>query len=318
MNFLHTYCTVWRRYHPIPYYVQHNITDKKEQMKRWAEHYQELYSRLNTVTDAAVNISKLPTMHELDRPPSLEELQKAIDSLACNKAPGKDGISPEVIKISKNNTLVNHLHKLLCHCWDEGTIPQDMRDANIVTLYKNKGDRSDCNNYRSISLLSIVGKAFARVLLKRLQLLADRIYPESQCGFRAKRSTVDMIFSLRHLQEKCREQRQPLFIAFIDLTKAFDLVSRSGLFTLLQRIGCPPKLLQMIRSFHDNMQGTVQYDGSSSDLFPIKSGVKRAVYSHQHFLASFSHSCSSMHLTPQTTASISTQEAMESCSTCPD
>ena len=113
------------------------------------------------------------------------------------------------------------------------------------------------------------------MLLKRLQLLADRIYPESQCGFRAKRSTVDMIFSLRQLQEKCREQRQPLFIAFIDLTKAFDLVSRSGLFTLLQRTGCPPKLLQMIRSFHDNMRGTVQYDGSSSDSSPINSGVKQ-------------------------------------------
>ena len=108
-------------------------------------------------------------------------------------------------KSAKNNTLVNHLHELLCQCWDEGTIPQDMRDANIVTLYKNKGDRRDCNNYRGISLLSIVGKAFARVLMKRLQLLADHIYPESQCGFRAKRSTVDMIFSLRQLQEKCRD-----------------------------------------------------------------------------------------------------------------
>ena len=84
-----------------------------------------------------------------------------------------------------------------------------------------------------------------------------------------------MIFSLRQLQEKCREQRQPLFIAFIDLTKAFDLVSRSGLFTLLQRIGCPPKLLQMIRCFHDNMQGTVQYDGPSFDPFPVNSGVKQ-------------------------------------------
>ena len=99
-------------------------------------------------------------------------------------------------------------------------IPEDIRNANIVTLYKNKGDRRDCNNYRGILQLSIVGKAFARVLLKRLQLLADGIYPESQCGFRANRSTVDMIFSLRQLQEKCRsrEQRQPLFIACINLT----------------------------------------------------------------------------------------------------
>ena len=154
-------------------------------------------------------------------------------------------------------------------------MPQDMRDANIITLFKNKGDRSDCNNYRGISLLSIVGKTFARVILNRLQLLAERVFPESQCGFRAERSTVDMIFSLRQLQEKCREQRRPLYIAFIDLTKAFDLVSRAGLFTLLQRIGCPPKLLRMIISFHENMKGTVQHDGSSSDPFPIKSGVKQ-------------------------------------------
>ena len=100
-----------------------------------------------------------------------------------------------------------------------------MKDANIVTLYKNKGDRSDCNNYRGISLLSIVGKVFARVTLNRLQNLALRVYPESQCGFRVRRSTVDTIFSLRQLQEKCREQHQPLFLAFVDLTKAFDLVS---------------------------------------------------------------------------------------------
>ena len=55
-----------------------------------------------------------------------------------------------------------------------------MRDAKIVTLYKNKGERSDCNNYRGISLLSIVGKVFVRVILVRLQKL---VYLESQCGF---------------------------------------------------------------------------------------------------------------------------------------
>ena len=115
-------------------------------------------------------------------------------------------------------------------------MPLDMRDANIITLYKNKGERSDCNNYRVISLLSVVGDAFARVVLNRLQTLAERVYPESQCGFRAGRSTIDMIFFLRKLQKKCREHRQPMYIAFIDLTKAFDLVSRKGLFTLLQRI----------------------------------------------------------------------------------
>ncbi len=89
----------------------------------------------------------------------------------------------------------------------------------IVTLYKNKGDRSDCNNYCGISLLSIIGKVFARVVLSRLQVLADRVYPESQCGFRSGM----MIFSVRQLQEKCKEQQQPLYLAFVDLTKALIL-----------------------------------------------------------------------------------------------
>ena len=84
-----------------------------------------------------------------------------------------------------------------------------------------------------------------------------------------------MVFSLRQLQEKCREQQMPLYIAFIDLTKAFDLVSRDGLFQILPEIGCPPKLQSMIKSSHTNMTWTVQFNGSSSRPFDIRSGVKQ-------------------------------------------
>ena len=239
------------------------------------EHYSDLYSRENTVSPAALDVIEcLPTMDELDSEPSVEVLSKAIDSLASGKAPGNDGIPPELIKHCKT-TLLLPLHEVLCQCWQEGAVPQDMRDSKIITLYKNKGERSDCNNYRGISLLSIVGKAFARVILICLQKLAERIYPESQCGFRAERSTIDMVFSLRQLQEKCREQHMPLYIAFIDLTKAFDLVSRDGLFKVLPKIGCPPKLQSMIASFHTDTKGTVQFNGSSSEPFEIRSGVKQ-------------------------------------------
>ena len=244
-------------------------------MNRWVEHYSELYSRENSVSAEALGaVETLPTMDELDSEPTMEEVSTALDALSSGKAPGGDGIPPEVLKCGKG-TLTKELHELLCQCWREGSVPQDMRDANIITLYKNKGDRSDCNNYRGISLLSIVGKLFAKVILTRLQVLAERVYPESQCGFRAERSTIDMVFSLRQLQEKCREQRKALYIAFIDLTKAFDLVSRDGLFKILAKIGCPPTLLSLTRSFHEDMKGTVVNDGSTSEPFSIRSGVKQ-------------------------------------------
>ena len=237
-------------------------------MERWVEHYTELYARENVVTEDALNaIECLPELEELD------ELSEALGSLASGKAPGKDGIPAEVLKCCKE-PLITELHEILCLCWSERVVPQDMRVANVVTLYKNKGDRSDCSNYRGISLLSVVGKVFARVVLKRLQVLAEQIYPESQCVFRANRSTIDMVFSLKQLQEKCRKQRQPLFVAFIDLIMAFDLVSRDGLFKILSKIGCPPKLLSLIRSFHEDMKGTVVFDCSTSAAFIIRSGVK--------------------------------------------
>ena len=102
-----------------------------------------------------------------------------------------------------------------------------MRNASIVTLYKNKGDEGDCSKYRGISLLSIVGKLFARVELKRLQVLAGRVYPESQRGFRKGRSTIGMIFFVRRLQKR-REQQQPLFIAFIDQTSGSQPGAKKG------------------------------------------------------------------------------------------
>ena len=94
-------------------------------------------------------------MNKLDSLPTLEELSKAIDSLACIKAPGNDVIPSEILKVGKS-FLFNPLRKILLQCWNEASVPQDMRYASIITLYKNKGDFSECNKYRGISLLSVV------------------------------------------------------------------------------------------------------------------------------------------------------------------
>ena len=75
--------------------------------------------------------------------------------------------------------------------WSTENIPTDLIDPNITILYK-KGDRSHCGNYRGISLLSVVRKVFADIILQRLKNLAELIYAQSQSGYRSGRSTIHL------------------------------------------------------------------------------------------------------------------------------
>lgn len=245
------------------------IKDKSNKLNHWIEHYSELYTGQSWVSsDTIASLPNAPPKIDLDIKTDLEEVTAAIKRMPLGKAAGTDAISAELLKAGIE-PLAEKLHHLVSLCWSAKSVPQEFKNAKITTLYKRKGDQGDCNNYRGISLLSVTGKLLARLILVSLQVLAEEIYPEAQCGFRAGRSTTDMIFSVRQLQKKACEQQQPLHLAFVDLTKAFDLVDRQSLFVVLQKAGCPPTLLSLIRSFHQGMQGCVQYDGDLSDTFPI-------------------------------------------------
>jgi len=251
------------------------LTDKESILSRWTQHFQVLFEANQKVQENAIQaIPQSPLLTNLDSPLALEEVAKAVKQLKSGKAAGGDAIPPE-LWINGGPLVVSKLHELFTACWTAGTIPQELKDAVIVTLFK-KGDKSDCSNYRGITLLSIAGKVLARVLLNRLvPAVAERHLPESQCGFRANRGTTDMVFTLRQIQEKCREQHKDLFISFIDLTKAFDTVSRDGLWAILERLGCPPKFLQMLMQLHDNQHGRVRLNQDLSESFPINNGVKQ-------------------------------------------
>jgi hypothetical protein len=183
-------------------------------------------------------------------PPTIEEVAAAVSEMRNGKAPGSDGIPAEIYKHG-GDALLHRLHALFKVVWQDEEVPQEFKDAAIVPIYKKKGDRSDCGNYRGISLLSIAGKILTRILFSRLlKTVADDVIPEAQCGFRPNRGTNDMIFAARQLQEKCREQHRDLYTVFIDLTKAFDIVSRSGLWLLLWKFGCTEKFTKILKSLH--------------------------------------------------------------------
>ena len=241
--------------------------------KRWSEHFEKLLNKPSQIVQDAIDeVVTMEPKSELDLPPTDTEVSAAIRELQIGKAAGPDGIVPELIKYGGAD-LNSKLTAFFGACWDKSRLPQELKDAQIVHLYKGKGDKSVCDNHRGISLLSIAGKVLAKVLLARLnEHILDSIIPESQCGFRPNRGTADMIFAVRQLQEKCQEQNKELYILFLDLTKAFDTVSREGLWKILPRIGCPPKMVEMIKQLHDGMNAEIV---GSEHSFPITNGVKQ-------------------------------------------
>ena len=192
------------------------ITDTPAILNRWAEHFSAVLNRPADISaEAIARLLQVETNIDLDRPPSEEQVKKAIKQLSTGKAPGADAIPGDVYKHG-GDTLLQTLTDLFCRMWDEEVIPQQLKDASIIRLY-NKGNRQLCGNYRGISLLAIAEKILAQVLLNRLIVhLEHGLLSERQCGFRGGRGTVDMIFAARHLQEKCQEHYDDLFITFID------------------------------------------------------------------------------------------------------
>ena len=204
----------------------------------------------------------------------LGKTQKAISQLSNGKVPRADAILAEVYKYGRpvlHQKLVNIFQSI----WQQGTVPQDFRDALIIHLYKRKGNCQQCDNHHSISLLSITGKVLARVLLNCLTVNLERGFLEGQCSLCTGWGSVDMIFTARQLQEKCQEQRCDLYTTFVDLTKAFDTVSRDRLWKILATYGCPEKFISIVQQFHDGMRAHVQDNSDTLEAFVITNGVKQ-------------------------------------------
>jgi Reverse transcriptase (RNA-dependent DNA polymerase). len=84
-----------------------------------------------------------------------------------------------------------------------------------------------------------------------------------------------MIFTTRQVVEKSLEQKTPLCVAFIDLSKAFDSVDRTILFKILETVKCPPNLLDIIKALHSNTISFVQVENCKTPPFTVKTGVRQ-------------------------------------------
>ena len=219
------------------------LSEGEEVVKRWKEHFERLYQEMDGPGLHMPNGAT--TVLEGDLEIMKEEVRRSVRRLKMRKAPGICGIVPETLKAG-GEVMVEWMVKLFNLVWRVGVVPGDWIKAVIIPIFK-KGSRLDCANYRGISLLSIVGKVFGRILNERVKAITDVKVMDEQGGFRAGRGCNDQIFVVKQIVEKTIEKNKKIYMAFVDLEKAYDNVSREKLWVVLDKYGIKGSCLGLFR-----------------------------------------------------------------------
>lgn len=241
-------------------------------MLRWNEHFKEVLNREDININNNQNIIP-PNGDPLNinmEPITEDEIIKAIKRLKNGKSPGIDSITAEVLKVDIETT-TKVMHKLFQQIWNHEIIPNDWAKGIIIKLPK-KGDLSDCNNWRGVTLLSVPSKIFLRVLLNRIDKSIDAKLREEQAGFRPNRGCIDHIFTIRNILEQCIEWNSKLILNFVDFQNAFDSVNRESIWQTLAAYGIPAKIITLIKAFYNNYEFCVLNNGQQSEWFKVNTG----------------------------------------------
>ena len=248
--------------------------DEEESLQCWRNHFEAVLNVKSTFVESAIQSAhQYPLREDMNEPPTAVEISEALDSLKGHKAGGKNGILPELVK-SSGGDIMDYILDLFNTVWNDQRVPDEWRDAMLVPIPK-KGDLTQCDNWRGISLLDVVGKLFAKVIQKRLQRVVEDALPDSQCGFRSGRGCIDMIFCTRQLVEKAREHNTKVYLLFVDLRKAYDSVPREALWVMLRKYSIPPVMVKLLQSLHDGMQAEVTIDGYVTPEIEVQNGLRQ-------------------------------------------
>ncbi|CAH8665722.1 unnamed protein product, partial [Schistosoma curassoni] len=248
------------------------ITEIQQQRNRWVEYFEELLNRPAPMNPVDIEAAHIDLPIDVN-PPTTEEIRMAVRQIKNGKAAGPDNIPAEALKsdIEVTTSMLYLLFRKIC---EEEQVPMDWKEGHFVKIPK-KGDLNKCENYRGITLLSVPGKVFDRVLLNRMKDAVDTQLRHQQAGFRKNRSCTDQIATLRIIVEQSVEWNSSLYINFIDYEKAFDSVDRRTLWKLLRHYGIPEKIVNIIQNSYDGLQCKVVHGGQLTDAFQVRTGVRQ-------------------------------------------
>jgi len=168
------------------------VADSHTVVARWRNYFSHLFN-MHGVKD--VGQAEIHTAEPIVPESSASEFELAIDKPKSRKSPGIDQIPAELIKAG-GRIICLEIRKLITSIWKKEKLPEEWE--SIIVPFHKKGDKTNCSNYKAISLLPTTYKILSNILLSRLIPYAKEIVGDHQCGFRRNRSTIDHIFCFRH------------------------------------------------------------------------------------------------------------------------
>ena len=176
---------------------------------------------------------------------------------------GVDNIPAELVQAGGED-VITAITTTCNKIWQTGEWPTPRTQSLVITLPK-KGNLQQCQNYRTIGLVSHPSKVMLRIIPNRLKPHAEKIIAEERAGFRAGRSTTEQIFSLRIHCKKYFQHRQDLYHVFVDFKKAFDRVWHAALWATMKKYNISTNLIQVIKNLYNKATSAVLFNCSIGD-----------------------------------------------------
>ena len=263
------------------------IKDEKNISNVFCKYFSEIGAKLANKTGKCTktfkqyfdnNIPNYPNsmvMTETDK----TEIIKIINKLQNKTSCGHDNISNKLIKGIKQG-ISDPLTKIFNKSINEGTVPTKLKLAEIRPIYKGKGSKKECNNYRPISILPSISKILEKIVYERLInfILKNNILDENQYGFRKNRSTIDAITNLLGHITSDHDDKKISIGLFIDMSKAFDTINFETLLYKMEKYGIRGLPLKWIKNYLTGRTQRVKFTGinettTTSDTYTINNGV---------------------------------------------
>ena len=205
-------------------------------------------------------------------PISTSEVRRALKSSKNKKAAGPGDIPIELVKYGPT-ILLEETVKVMNKCMIDGDdIPEDWNIGYVSSIHK-KGSKTQCKNYRGISVTSSMGRLYGKILKTRLENTIVDI--EEQSGFRSGRSCLDNTFTLKQVLEKRIARNMDTHLIFIDLEKAYDSVPLDRLFKTLRKRGINENYIRSIYNIYKNTECVVKSGQQVSKKIKITKGLKQ-------------------------------------------